>query len=379
VRVLLINGRPDAQENLGGDTIQLIKTMAALQELGLTVETCPIHKLDNLPAYDIAHVFNIQMPESSLVVFEVLQEKNIPIVLSSIYWDMFDQWYEDASTQRALWHWFTRLLGKSRAGRLYIAWQRQKSPRSTRWQTQRSLLAQATRILPNSQAEADLLQSTFRFGDDFQQKIDVIPNAIDLSLYRELPEPDQKFLQKYGVQDFVLEVGAIYSTKNQLGLIEALFNLPVPLVFVGQARESEPDYMRACQTRAKERGNVIFIDRVDHNELPGIYALAAVHALPSWRETPGLVSLEAAAAGCRIVTTSIGSTRDYFGDQAWYCYPGDRNSIRLAVEAALQASPSTTLRRRVLNEYSWQRAAEATLASYQKVLHQVGEIEVSYS
>ncbi|OGO36010.1 MAG: hypothetical protein A2W35_14975 [Chloroflexi bacterium RBG_16_57_11] len=80
------------------------------------------------------------------------------------------------------------------------------------------------------------------------------------------------------------------------------------------------------------------------------------------------MSLEAAAAGCRVVTTSIGSAQDYFGDLAWYCYPNDRSSIRKAVEQALQAPSSDTLRRRVLTEFTWERAAQATLHSYQQVL-----------
>jgi glycosyltransferase involved in cell wall biosynthesis len=175
--------------------------------------------------------------------------------------------------------------------------------------------------------------------------------------------------EQYGLRDFVLEVGAISPVKNQLGLIDALYDLPVPLVFVGQPAAKMPEYAEQCKARAALRGDVTFIDRLPHDELPGLYALAAVHALPSWRETPGLVSLEAAAAGCRIVTTSIGSTRDYFGDLAWYCYPDDLRSIRTAVEAALKAPPSPALRERVLREYTWHRAGAATLAAYQKVLN----------
>jgi glycosyltransferase involved in cell wall biosynthesis len=169
----------------------------------------------------------------------------------------------------------------------------------------------------------------------------------------------------------VLEVGAISPVKNQLGVIEALYNLPVPLVFIGQPAAAMPEYAEMCKARGAERGNVIFIDRIPHEELPGIYALAAVHVLPSWRETPGLASLEAAAAGCRVVTTSIGSTYDYFGDLAWYCYPDDLISIRTAVESALQTSQTTALREHVLTEFTWQRAAEATLASYQTALSQI--------
>jgi len=205
---------------------------------------------------------------------------------------------------------------------------------------------------------------------DFYEKADVIPNAIDTRLYESLPAPSEIFFRTYDIRDFVLEVGTIYPVKNQLELIEALFDLPVPLVFVGQTLDAFADYANACRARAAQRGNVYFIDHLPYEELPGIYALAGVHALPSWRETPGLVSLEAAAAGCRIVTTSIGSTRDYFGDLVWYCAPDDRASIRTAIEAALQAKPSTALRQRVLSEYTWERTAQATLASYQKVLQE---------
>jgi glycosyltransferase involved in cell wall biosynthesis len=80
------------------------------------------------------------------------------------------------------------------------------------------------------------------------------------------------------------------------------------------------------------------------------------------------VSLEAAAAGCRVVTTSIGSTRDYFGDLAWYCQPDDLGSIRAAVEGALRAPATSLLRDRVLCEYTWERAAEATRAAYARAL-----------
>lgn len=369
MQVLLVI-REDAQRNLGGDTIQLVKTKAALEGLGLTVEVRGTDELDHLPAGDLAHVFNIQTAETSWAAFQVLKKKGIPTVLSSIYWDMLDHWFEFAVTQRALWRGLARGLGKTRARRLYTDWQRRRAPLTAEWQIRRRLLERAVRVLPNSQSEADLLQKTFALNGSFQQKVDVVPNGIDPALFQPPPAPSRKFQEKYGLRDFVLEVGAISPVKNQLRLIEALYDLPVSIVFVGQPTAAMPEYAEQCKARAAQRGNVIFIDRLPHDELPGIYALAKVHALPSWRETPGLVSLEAAAAGCRIVTTSIGSTRDYFGDRAWYCYPDDLKSIRAAVEAALNAPPTMALRERILEEFTWQRAGEATLASYQKALNQ---------
>jgi glycosyltransferase involved in cell wall biosynthesis len=251
---------------------------------------------------------------------------------------------------------------------MYIRWQRWKAPATSWWHTQRRLLQRAVRVLPNSQAEANLLQTFFRLGPAFQQRVDVVPNAIDTTLYDPLPAPSQAFLEKYGVQDFVLQVGTISPVKNQLGLIEALFDTPVPIVIVGPTPSTMVEYAAACRSRATERGNVIFIDHVPHEELPALYALATVHVLPSWRETPGLVTLEAASAGCQVVTTSIGSARDYLGDLAWYCYPGDLQSIRESVECALKAPRSPKLRERVLAHFTWHRAAEATVRSYRKAL-----------
>jgi glycosyltransferase involved in cell wall biosynthesis len=244
-----------------------------------------------------------------------------------------------------------------------------KMPSNQSWQIQRRLLLFARRILPNSQSEADLLQKFFNLESDFHSRVDIIPNAIDTELYQSIPEPSQAFLQQYGVRDFVLQVGTVNPVKNQLGLIEALHDLPVDLVFIGPVQPAYAEYGAECKARGAQRGRVIFIDQLPHDQLPGIYTLASVHALPSWRETPGLVSLEAAAAGCRVVTTSIGSTRDYFGDLAWYCYPSDHASIRNAIESALQTPRSDALRQRILREYTWQCASQATLNAYQQVLN----------
>jgi len=369
MRVLFVNGREDSSENPGGDTIQMLKTKTELENIGVEVEERLIHELDNLPIFDIAHIFNIQMPQSSWLAFEKIKENKIPIVLSSIYWDMYDHWFEMASTTVLHWQLLSKFAGKTRAQKLYANWQQQKAPNTTQWQIQKRLLEQARRVLPNSLSEAKLLQKSFHLSDDFLQKVDAIPNGIDPDLFQTQPEPNLAFFEKYGVKNFVLQVGTIHPVKNQAGLITALFDVQIPIVFIGKVQTEWVEYAEHCKNLGSKRGNVLFIDRVPHEDLPGIYALASVHALPSWRETPGLVSLEAGAAGCRIVTTEIGSTYDYFEDLAWYCNPIDNNSIKRAIIEALQAPASSELRERVLSKYSWQRAAEATLAAYEKVLN----------
>jgi len=369
MRVLFINSRPDAEQYPGGDNIQMMKTKAALERLGLAIEIRSLQDLDDLAGFDLAHIFNIQEPGPAWTALQAVEKKGIPVVLSPIYWGIYAYWFELACKQPGIWHQLAHILGKRRVRQWYIDWQHMKASRNSDWQIQRRLLQHAGRVLPNSRSEITLLRKEFNLGADFESKSDVIPNAIDTDLYASPPAPSESFAIKYGIRDFILEVGTIYPVKNQLGLIEAVFDLSIPLVIVGKVLGAFTEYAEACRARAEERGQVIFIDQVSHDDLPGIFALAAVHVLPSWRETPGLVSLEAAAAGCRIVTTELGSTRDYFGDLAWYCYPDDIASIRNAVEMAMKAPAPADLRKQVLSQYTWQRTASATLVAYEKSLN----------
>ena len=103
-------------------------------------------------------------------------------------------------------------------------------------------------------------------------------------------------------------------------------------------------------------------------ELFTAYSNAKVHVLPSYFETTGLSSLEAAVMGCNIVVTDKGDTRDYFGDDAWYCDPDSVESIRNAVDAAYKAPFNEAFRERILRDFTWERAAEETLAAYKQVL-----------
>jgi glycosyltransferase involved in cell wall biosynthesis len=368
MQVLFVNSREDAAENPGGDNVQIDKTRSALESLGVDVTQVEAGKLHDQPSFDLAHVFNIQTADSALKVFSELQSFGKPVVLSPIYWSMLEHWAHMAISNGSRWRTIARLLGKQRTQPIYIAWQRLKAPGQRLWRTQRQLLRQASLVLPNSRTEIDLLQANFALGNGFRERAEVVVNAITSKDYRNPAQPDDIFLRDYGFREFVLQVGSVNPVKNQLGLIEALSPLTVPLVLIGKPLSARLDYYEDCVAAGRQRGNVLILDRVPHEKLPGIYALAKVHVLPSWRETPGLVSLEAAAAGCQIVTTSIGSAREYFGDLAWYCHPSEPDSIRRAVEFALEAPRSDSLRRHVLSRFTWEKAAQATLAGYRRVL-----------
>ena len=95
-----------------------------------------------------------------------------------------------------------------------------------------------------------------------------------------------------------------------------------------------------------------------------------VHALVSWCETAGIATLEAAAAGAKIVVADRGAEVEYFGDDAEYADPADPDSIRAAVLRALARPPryrADTLDERIRRR-TWQYGAQETLRAYQIAL-----------
>jgi glycosyltransferase involved in cell wall biosynthesis len=119
------------------------------------------------------------------------------------------------------------------------------------------------------------------------------------------------------------------------------------------------------------------LGQVSHERLASVFAAARVVALPSWFETCGMACLEGAVAGCRAVVTNRGYTREYFGEDASYCDPGDVGSIRRAILVAADAPIPECLRDRVLSEYTWEAAAEATLDGYLAVLDGRGRVDAA--
>ena len=103
------------------------------------------------------------------------------------------------------------------------------------------------------------------------------------------------------------------------------------------------------------------------------YAAAGVHVLPSWMETCGLVTLEAALSGTPVVGSTFGHELEYLQQDAWHADPADPSTIRDAVIQAWQAGHhnprSCRLKRRILEQFNWEQTTDATESIYKKVLN----------
>src|SRR5262249_57230935 len=92
------------------------------------------------------------------------------------------------------------------------------------------------------------------------------------------------------------------------------------------------------------------IPYMPQEELRSAYAAARVHALPSWMETCGLVTMEAAMAGASTVCSTAGYELEYYRDLTYYCDPADHRSISKAVVRAFDNYDRDAGRRQQLQE-----------------------------
>ena len=380
MKVILI-GRPEAAINGGGDKVQILKTQEYLKRIGIAADVS-FNPSVSLSGYDLAHLFTLDTWDA----YKQVKKRNLPYAISPIFWDSREMIYEqrkNASRIRKIYYEYERrMLIKSAADILlslkkfvaltlespshirnaYIAARNYPKYRlSDANEMRKEIVANACIALPNAEMEMRCLEGCL----GIKKRYRVIPNAAD-KLFAKATR------QKYGnpmngMNDYVLCVAAVFSfRKNQINLLRATRDLDINVVLVGNARSAtEKKYLNECQRIGNKK--VSFLPQLNQADLMNLYAWAKVHVLPSWYETPGLVSLEAALSGCSIVTTNRGTAKEYLGDLAWYCSPNSVESIRAAVLNAYEGGSEPTLKRKILGAYVWEITAEETKKAYELI------------
>lgn len=351
-RILFVN-RPNIASLPGGDVVQMMETKRALEQQGLTVDVSTDLE-PKIDGYDLVHLFNLETPETTLQQARIVKRSGRPLVLSTIYWDMTDAVRYDSYRHYGRFQFMKLLVGEGLNHQIY------RHLRQRVITAQKEILSLVDAILPNSHLEEAQIRERFP-GMDFLSF--VIPNGVRTD---ELSAANAtRFSERYQVKEYLLEVGRLGFIKNQLNLLRALRDWPHPIVLIGQ--ETDPAYTRLCQAEARGR-QVLFLPDVDRATVLDAFAGARVHALPSQKETVGLVSLEAALLNCRLVASTVGGQPEYLESWASYCDPNDLASIRRAVEEAWDRPTSSPLAEKIRRDYAWARAADFTKQAYEQVL-----------
>ena len=380
MRILLVN-HGSAGEWDGGDGVQIRETAKRLQQRGHEVMSVNADQPD-CRGFDLVHIFNCRVESSFHQQMACCKMAGVPVVVSPIW----------ISLARALWgsRGSTGVLTKAveqgevvgepllrQLRKRELVVQLPHGPVNAEgngesgWPLNREhlrkLLKEADGLLPNSWLELQALRNDLQWDGDL---FEIAHYGVDPSVF--LNADPQLFRQHTGINEpFVMQAGRIEPGKNQAMLCWALRHTNMPIVLIGGSKHW-PSYAELC--RKISGSQLTIIDHVPQNLLASAYAGAAVHCLPSWMETCGLVSLEAALSGTPLVGSTFGHELEYLEGDAWYADPGNADSLKKAVIAAKNAGRQhrrpIAMKRKVLERFNWERTVDATERLYRRVLTQ---------
>jgi glycosyltransferase involved in cell wall biosynthesis len=203
-------------------------------------------------------------------------------------------------------------------------------------------------------------------------KITVVHNGVDTDLFKPLPD-----VQRMPGR-IITTTSADVPLKGLVYLIEALAKLRTEreahLVVIGTPRPGG----RVLQAidRFDVADAVTFESKIDSLRLAELYATSEVAVVPSLYEGFSLPAAEAMSAGVPVVATTGGALPEVVGTEGKsgiLVPPRDVGALATAIRELLldpvrRDEMGLAGRQRVLEMFTWTRAAEATAAIYEEVI-----------
>lgn len=236
---------------------------------------------------------------------------------------------------------------------------------------------EASRVIVTSGSMKSELQNHFHLP---QEKIRVIPNAIDLKNY-PMSIDKEWVRRRYGVypnEKLVLCVGRLVPQKGTEYLIRAVPSIvgrhpEAKFIIVGEGwlRGRLEDIARSTGYQWK----INFTGFIPDSELTALMMSADVLVVPSIYEPFGIVALEGMAAGVPVVASQIGGLAEVIEHDRTGIFVYSRNpeSITWGVDRVLSnpdhAKWLTNNARETLQKaYSWEAIAMKTVNVYEEVV-----------
>lgn len=211
-------------------------------------------------------------------------------------------------------------------------------------------------------------------------KVEVIYNGLGAGFKPvEKTMKTRQFLSGFGITgNYLLYVGSFMAHKNLRVLMNAYELLRNQqgfhhqLVLIGDRGKSKSELERLIKTRQWE-DQVILTGFIHPEWLPVFYSSADVFVFPSLYEGFGLPPLEAMACGAPVITSNRSSLPEIVGNAGILVNPESPKEIAQAVWKVLS---DKNLRDQLIKkgleqvqQFSWEEAAQKTLAVYQSVLN----------
>jgi glycosyltransferase involved in cell wall biosynthesis len=208
-----------------------------------------------------------------------------------------------------------------------------------------------------------------------EEKIQVVYNGVGEEFNTAVPH-SFPLLEKYGIERYLLYLGALAEHKNIFGLLEGYGQLvrqypdAPPLVVGGKANPNLADPKQFVERHGIEK-KVLFLGHVPNRMLPALYRGAALFLFPSLHEGFGIPVLEAMACGTPVVTSNLAAMPEVAGEAALLVNPSRPDEIQSAIARVLfeDALRKELSERGIIRAkaFSWKKMGTEVLDIYKKV------------
>ena len=210
------------------------------------------------------------------------------------------------------------------------------------------------------------------------ERVHVVPEAVDDSFAPPARDEARALVrERFGVSSpYVLYVGQFDARKNVRGLLRAFAraadrDLEIRLIVVGDLGKLARHLHEALTGERVPTDRVVLTGFVDDQTLAALYAGAETLLHAAFLEGFGLTALESLAAGTPVVGYAGGAVAEVVGDAGLLVRSGDEEALagalcRILDDNGLRASLASRARARAA-AFSWDRAAQQTLAVYRSV------------
>lgn len=234
---------------------------------------------------------------------------------------------------------------------------------------------ESKRVIVTSNSMKNELRDHFRLPEE---KIDVIPNAIDMTKYQKNVDRES-VRRRYGVgphEKLVLFVGRLVPQKGVEYLIRAVPSIvkrhpEAKFIIIGDGWSRS--YLESLSMSTGHRDKIRFVGFISDSELVEQTMSADVLVIPSIYEPFGIVALEGMAAGVPVVAGNVGGLAEIIEHDRTgvLVYPRSPESIAWGVKRVLSDSEYSrwliqNAKKKIRQIYSWQAVAKRTVEVYEK-------------
>ena len=213
-----------------------------------------------------------------------------------------------------------------------------------------------------------------------EEKLEVIPNGIDVDEFNLSKEEVERVKRKYEIDDskvVVMFSGSITPRKGVIHLVKAvemINDVRIFLLIVGNPNIDKEyakmvmDYVKKKNIKAK------FTGFVSYEDLKALYSACDIFVLPSFEEGDPIALKEALASGKPLIGSNAGGIPMQIRDgwNGFLVEPGNEKQLTEKIKYLVDNDEerermSKNSRRLAEEEFSWERIAEKYLETYKGV------------